>query len=211
MAENSDKNETISSVDELRLLYGEASEHVKKIRLLQLEKHSKNFIRHSPFICMASVNEDGSCEVSPRGDPPGFVEIIDDHTLLLPDRKGNNRVDSLVNIISNPHVSLAFFVPGILETVRVRGKAQITTDAKILEGTAIDGKAPKSALLIKIDEVFLHCGKAVKRSRIWEDDYKIDRKDFPSLGQMVTDQIDMPKTREELDEHIEKAYEEGLY
>lgn len=204
--------ETIATQEDLRALYGEASEHVKKIRLPQLEKHSKNFIRHSPFVCMASVNDDGSCEVSPRGDPPGFIRILDDRTLLLPDRRGNNRVDSLINIVGNPHVSLAFFVPGILETMRVRGRARIVTDEKLLEDSAVDGKAPKSGLLIEIDEVFLHCGKAVKRSRIWDDDYKVDRKDFPTLGQMVTDQVSsLPQTREELDAHVEKAYRDGLY
>ena len=206
-----DNGDLITAVEDLRDLYGEASDHVKNIRLRKLEKHTRSFIRHSPFLCLATVNPDGSCEVSPRGDPPGFVEILDDHTLLLPDRKGNNRIDSMLNLVDNPHVSLAFFVPGILETVRVRGKAHITTDAALLEDCAIDGKVPKSALKIAIDEVFLHCGKAVTRSRIWQDDYKVERSDFPSLGEMITDQIEMDRTREDLDRHIEKAYKDGLY
>ena len=142
----------------------------------------------SPLCVLSSSNARGQADASPRGDPPGFVKVLDEQTLLLPDRPGNNQVDSLQNIVENPGVGLLFFVPG-METLRVKGKAEITTNEELLEPLTVLGKAPRSGLKIAVEEVFRHCGRALIRSRIWDPEVQIDRSSYPTYGQVLADQI----------------------
>ena len=150
----------ITDTETLEAHYGEPSELARIKAIKKLDKHCRNFIAQSPFLVIGSSSADGA-DVSPKGDGPGFVAVLDDTTLLIPDRLGNNRVDTMRNIIDNPDVAMIFFVPGMNETLRVNGKAEIVTDPALLEPLSVRGKAPKSGILIKVDEAFLHCAKAL--------------------------------------------------
>jgi hypothetical protein len=158
---------------------------------------------------MASWGPDGA-DASPKGDPPGFVKVVDDKTLLLPDRRGNRRVDSMLNIVDNPDVGFIFFVPGVEETLRVNGTARITTEPILLKSLAMYDKVPASGLLITVKEVFFHCGKSIIRSKLWDPDTRINRQEFPTLGQIVADQVPGRNVEEE-DQVTERIYREDLY
>ena len=195
---------------ELREVYRPPAPRAVQKVLDRLDVHCRNFIELSPFCVLSSSNADGQADASPRGDPPGFVKVLDDRTLLLPDRPGNNQVDSLQNIVDNPGVGLLFFVPGMNETLRVKGKAEITTDAELLDPLTVAGKAPLSGLKVTVDEAFLHCGRALIRGRIWDADAQIDRKSYPTYGQVLADQIAGADARE-IDADEDEANRERLY
>lgn len=195
---------------ELRHSYGPPLERARLKVLRRLDRHCRNFIALSPFVCLGTSGENGA-DVSPRGDRPGFVQVIDDATVALPDWPGNNRIDSLTNVAANSRVGLLFLIPGVDETLRLNGRAEITTDPDLLQRWETNGKLPKSALLISIEEAFLHCGKALIRSRLWHDDYRIDRSQLPSYGRMMKDQIEVGDSAEEIEASIEKGYRERLY
>jgi PPOX class probable FMN-dependent enzyme len=194
----------------LRAHMGEVSSMAERKALPRLDRHSRAFIALSPFLVMATADADGHLDASPRGDPPGFVRVLDDTTLILPDRPGNNRVDSLGNLLGNPHVGLIFFVPGVEETLRVNGTAMIFTDAEVLAESEVNGRMPRTGLRIAIDEVFFHCAKALKRSRLWDPEAQIARSSFPSLGRILSDQL-QDMSAELADERIETAYRTRLY
>lgn len=173
----------------MRSLYPEVAQLRRKTILDRLDGHCRNFITHSPFLVLATAGADGTVDASPRGDAPGFVQVLDDRTLVLPDRGGNNRLDSMGNIVANPNVGLLFFVPGIGETLRVNGRARVVTDAELLTRLAVQGKAPTAAIVVEVEQAYLHCAKALIRSRLWEEDYRLDRSTFPTLGRMLADQM----------------------
>jgi len=177
----------------------------------RLDAHCRHFITLSPFLCLGTMGADGKADVSPRGDPPGFVKVLDDRTILIPDRPGNRRVDSMSNILSNPSVGLLFLVPGMEETLRLNGRASLTTDPALLSDMAVDGKVPKLAIKVEIGEVFFHCGKALKRSRLWDPATRIDRKTFPSMGQLIHDQRKTGLSVEALEKFVEDNYRSELY
>lgn len=149
--------------------------------------------------------------MSPRGDRPGFVHVLDDNTIALPDWPGNNRLDSLTNLLENPAVGLLFLIPGVDETLRVNGNARISTDADLLDRWTSDGKRPRSALVVDVVEAFLHCGKALIRSRLWHDDYKVDRAELPSYARMLKDQIEIADTAEQIENSVAEGYRDRLY
>ncbi len=161
----------IEDIAEIREIYGEPMERTIKKQLPRLEKHSRAFI------------------ASPKGDAPGFVKVIDDETLLIPDRLGNNRVDTIGNLLASPGVGLIFFVPGVNETLRVNGRARITRDPALLEPCAVQGKVPRSGILITAEEVYFHCGKALIRSDLWNPEKHVPRGEWPSLGRIIAEQI----------------------
>ena len=200
---------SIRTKEDLRAHYGEPVPRTVQRQLSRLDEHCRHFISLSPFLVMASWGP-GGADASPKGDPPGFVKVVDDATLLLPDRRGNRRVDSMLNIVDNPDVGLIFFVPGVEETLRVNGAARITTDPALLKPLAMHGKAPPSGLLITVKEAFFHCGKSIIRSKLWDPDTRIDRGEFPTLGQIVADQVPGRNTGEE-DRVTERVYREELY
>lgn len=193
----------------VRALYGEPSDLVSRKVLDRLDRHCQAFIRLSPFLVMASRGKDGA-DATPRGDAPGFVAIADERTLLVPDRRGNNRIDTLTNVADDPEIGLLFFVPGVNETLRVNGRGTIVADPAVLEPMAVQGKAPTSALRIAVMEAFFHCGKALIRSRLWSAEAQIERRSFPSLGQIVADQI-AGVDREAAERNLEEAYRTRLY
>ena len=200
----------VEDISELRELYGEPSERAVKKQLQRLEKHSRAFIALSPFLVIATADPSGRCDASPKGDAPGFVRVIDDETLLIPDRLGNNRVDTIGNLLAAPGVGLIFFVPGLRETLRVNGRARITTDPALLEPCAVNGKAPRSGILVTADEVYFHCGKALIRSDLWNPAKQVKPADFPSLGRIITEQIGEGSV-EAAERYTEESYRTRLY
>jgi len=180
-----------------------------------LGPHAQDFIRRSPFLCIGTQNMDGRADVSPRGDPAGFVRILDERTLAIPDRPGNNRLDTLVNILANPSVGLLFIIPGFDDTLRVNGRAKLTTEPALLESMAVNGRAPKLAIVIDVDEVFMHCAKAFRRSHLWDPDHRQDRSEMPSLVKIILDETTGAPSDEramrDIDDQLEADYKRTLY
>ena len=201
----------VTNKNQLRSFYDEPSLLSQQKFMDTMDEHCQAMVRLSPFVCIATITENGSLDISPRGDPPGSIQVIDPSHLLIPDRRGNNRLDTLTNLTSHPEIALFFVVPGILESLRVTGRAQIIHDDARLEQCAIDGKVPATGILVEVQKACLQCGKALKRSGLWEDSYRVDRKNLPSFGTMLADQTDTGKTAEELDCSIDEAYENRLY
>jgi PPOX class probable FMN-dependent enzyme len=201
---------TIGTVDALKGCYPQPLERSLRKSLTKLDTHMRHFISLSPFLCLGTSGS-GGADVTPRGDSPGFVHVLDDQTLLIPDWQGNNRLDSLTNIVANPHVGLLFLVPGVDETLRVNGVAEITMDPALLERWTVNGKHPRSATRVTVREAYLHCGKALMRSRLWSDDYRIARAELPSYAQMLKDQGVTTQSVEELQAAIDESYATRLY
>jgi PPOX class probable FMN-dependent enzyme len=175
-----------------------------------LDHHMRRFIALSPFVCLGTSSDEGA-DVTPRGDSPGFVHVLDDATLLIPDWPGNNRLDSLTNITSNPKVGLLFLIPGVNETLRVNGTAEIVMEAALRARWDVGGKHPRSVLRVTVQEAYLHCGKALIRSRLWDADTKIERASLPTYGQMLKDQIDVRDTADQIQASVEDGYKNRLY
>ncbi len=201
---------TVTNKTELRTVYREPAARATQKVLDHLDAHCRNFIAMSPLCVLSSADAGGHADASPRGDPPGFVKVLDEKTLLLPDRPGNNQVDSLQNIVENPGVGLLFFVPGMNETLRVKGKAEVVTDTGLLEPMTVKRRAPLSGLRITVEEAFLHCGRALIRSRLWDPEVKIEHSSYPTYGQVLADQIKGADARE-IDTSEEEANRDRLY
>jgi uncharacterized protein len=181
--------DVVEDLEELREIYGPPNERSVKKQLSRFDKHCRAFIARSPFLVIASSDPSGRCDASPKGDAPGFVQVLDDQTLLIPDRLGNNRVDTLGNLLARPGLGLIFFVPGLNETLRVNGRARVTTDPGVLEPLAVNGKVPRSGIVVTAEEIYFHCGKALIRSDLWNPEKQLRRSEFPSLGRILADQI----------------------
>jgi uncharacterized protein len=199
----------------LRAKMGEVSELAAKKTLARLDKYARTYIERSPFLCIGTADEKGNADVSPRGDPPGFVRIVDDRTIIIPDRPGNNRADTMQNIIANPQVGILFLIPGIDDTLRVNGKAAIIDDPAELAPLAINGRPPRLGIKVKIEEVFFHCAKAFRRSKLWEQDSHVDRGFLPGLAHMVMEQaraceVDTAES-DQVEAEIQEEYKTGLY
>jgi uncharacterized protein len=174
--------EVIHGEAALRELIGEATPLVRAKQSTRLNALTRQFIERSPLLCLATSDREGNCDVSPRGDPAGFVRILDDETLLVPERPGNKLADSLRNILANPRVGLLFVIPGVDDTFRVNGRATLTTDRGLLEPCTVEGKAPKLGILVDIDEAFTQCAKAFLRSDLWNPARFVARSELPSSG-----------------------------
>lgn len=202
----------ISSAAELRELMGAPAERaVKKVRPT-LHPHHRSWIAASPYFMIATSDASGDCDVSPKGDPPGSVHVLDGQTLVIPDRPGNNRVDSFLNVLSNPHVALLFLVPGRLDTLRVNGRARLIREAPFFDTFVVKGHRPTLALLVEIEEVFFHCPKASKRSSLWQPETWPDPTSLPSTAQLAKDVADIPQTLEDLEHYYSpEQYDRKLY
>ena len=174
----------ISSLTELEALYGPPVERALWKEIEYLNEHYQQFIEASPFLIMATYGEKG-LDCSPRGDPAGFVRVVDKNTILIPDRKGNNRIDSLRNIVGNPKIGLIFLVPNVGETVRVSGTAEIIADPELCDTFIINGKPPRSVISVTVEKAYFQCQKALARSKLWDPSSHIDRKSLPTAGQMA--------------------------
>jgi PPOX class probable FMN-dependent enzyme len=203
--------QTVSSLEELRELIGQPSELVLRKELTRLDEHCRAFIALSPFALIGTCGASGRCDVSPRGDAPGFVHVLDETTIVIPDRPGNRRIDSFQNILENPHVGMLFIVPGVEETLRLNGHATLVRDPEILERLRAMGKTPSMAIAVEVEEVFLHCAKAFRRSKLWQAESWPERTTLPTLGTMLVDQLQLETTSAELDCSLEVLYAKNLY
>tara|TARA_R110002110_G_scaffold156580_2_gene351731 strand:- start:143 stop:763 length:621 start_codon:yes stop_codon:yes gene_type:complete len=197
--------------DALREVYGHASGRAAIKAIPALDPHCRRFIELSPFLVMGSAAKDGAADVSPKGDMPGFVQVPDEHTLVIPDRPGNRRIDSMTNIVENPHVAVIFMIPGISETLRVNGRAHVSVDPDLLQSMAVNGKPAVSAIVVQVDEAYLHCAKAFIRSKLWDPAVQQDRKVLPPLSKMIADQTNTTIDVEASEKQLEQAYRETLY
>ena len=201
----------------VREVIGTPMELAAKKAIPKLDKYCRELIQRSPFLTIGTANANGKADVSPRGDQPGFVLILDDNTIFIPERPGNNRVDTLINITENPNVGLLCMVPGFDETLRVNGRASVVKDEALLERCAVKGRVPKIGVMVAIEEAYLHCAKAFRRSKLWDPDSRQDRKEMPSLGKIILDQTaeaNKPPADDEVkvvDEYIEDNYRNELY
>ena len=203
---------TLSDEPSLRELYPQPKGLAILKQLDRLDGHCRNFIAHSPLVVIGSTRAGRGTDVSPRGDAPGFARVLDDHTIAIPDRPGNNRLDTMSNIVTDAEVGLLFFIPGIDETLRVNGTARLTREPELLATAVVNGREPRLVILVAVREAFLHCGKALKRARLWYDDYRVERKSFPSLGRMIVEQTKPGDvTVEQAEAYIENNYVTGLY
>lgn len=174
----------IESHAALRALIGAPTELVCAKIADRLNDLTRQYVERSPFVLVATSGPDGTCDLSPRGDPAGFVRILDDRTLLLPERPGNRIADTLTNIVANPHVGLLFLVPGATETFRVNGRATLTTDAALLAPSAVEGRAPRLGIIVDIDQAYTQCSKAVLRADLWDPDRFTSQAELPSNGEI---------------------------
>lgn len=201
----------------VREVVGQPMELAVKKSLPKLDRYCREFVERSPFLTLATANDKGKADVSPRGDRPGFVLILDDQTLFIPERPGNKRADSLTNITLNPNVGLLFLVPGFDETLRVNGRATVVNDPALLERCAVKGKVPKLGVLVAVEEAYLHCAKAFRRAKLWDSASRQVRSEMPTLGKMILEQTaaaNNPPSAAEVkvvDEYVEDNYRNELY
>ena len=203
----------IGTHDELRSIYKTPAPDAGSIRKEQkkLDGHCKAFIARSPFVLIGSSDGKGNADVTPKGDRPGFAAILDDNTIAIPDRPGNNRLDTLENIVVNPAVGLLFLIPGMNETLRVNGEARITTDAALRERLAVEGKPPISVVIVTVKAAYMHCAKAFMRSELWKPESWPDRSSMPTLGEILRDQLAADQPAAETDRRLDEAYKQTMW
>jgi uncharacterized protein len=199
----------VADMDGVRSLYPKPMSRATGKVLRRLDKHCQAILQRSTF-CVIGTQGPGGADVSPRGDPAGFVRVLDDRHLLLPDRIGNNRLDSYDNLFANPQVGILFLVPGMAETLRVNGTARVTDDAALLAGSTVQGRAPKVGLLIEVKEAYLHCAKAINRAALWDPSKHVDRAEIPSYGDMLADHVE-GLSREESERQGAEMARRGMY
>ena len=203
----------ISDEDELREIIGSPTPLVAAKISDRLNDLTRQFIERSPFVCVATATPDGGLDVSPRGDPAGFVRILDERTLLLPDRPGNRIADTLTNLLADPRIALLFLIPGVGDTFRVNGRASIVDDPELLAPSAVAGKPPRLAILVAIEEAFTQCSKALVRSDLWNPARHIERSELPSSGEILRAVADPQLDAGAYDRERSERYErgDGLY
>jgi PPOX class probable FMN-dependent enzyme len=176
----------VTTMEQLEALYGETMPTAILKEIDYINGSYRKLIEAAPFVVIATGGPDGF-DCSPKGDAPGFVRILDDKTLAIPDRPGNNRIDGFRNIMRDPRIALLFLIPGIGETLRVNGRASISIEPELMQSCAVNGKLPRSVLIVHAETIFFHCSKAVVRSKLWNEDTKIDRKSLPSTGTIIAE------------------------
>jgi len=199
----------ITKIDQLRALYNRPSERAVKKQLASLDHHCIHYVSKSPFLVLSTVDAKGKIDASPRGGKPGFVQVIDQQQLIIPDSKGNNRLDSLANIVETGQVGLLFLIPGVDETLRINGSAYVTTEAELLARFPNEKNPPKTCIVVSVEEAFLHCAKALMRSKLWASETQIERTEMPTMGQMLKDQLGSDKTPETQEEMV-RRYQSDL-
>ena len=202
----------ITTLEELRALMGEPSELARKKQIDHLDAHCREYIAHAPFLLIGTADAAGRCDVSPKGDAPGFVHVLDERHLVIPDRPGNKRLDSVRNILENPHIGLIFLVPRYEETLRINGRATITRDPELLARFEVTGKLPKLAIGVEVEEVFMHCAKAFRRSSLWQPEQWPDISAMKPAACMLFDHA-KPEgmTIDDIAKRLDLGYKTTLY
>jgi uncharacterized protein len=201
---------SIEDHDGLRTVYRQPSGGALDKEIDHLDEGARSFIARSPFLVLATSSPAGT-DASPRGGPPGFVAVLDDHRLALGDLSGNNRLDSYSNVVENPEVGLLFLVPGVDETLRVNGRAALTTDPAVLDATTIDGRRPKVALGVEVDACYIHCAKAFRRARLWDAGSWLDPDERPQPVCILTGHLDIDVPPDVVAANLEKNYTETIW
>lgn len=204
---------TEEQFEELRALCGgNPSQRAANKVIPRIDRHCREFIAKSPFLTLATADREGHCDVSPRGDAPGFVHVLDEQRLFIPERPGNRRMDSIQNILSNPHIGLIFFIPGLGETLRMNGRAYISRDPELLEQTAVNGRTPLFGIGVVVEECYMHCAKALIRSGLWSPESWLSRDGLPSAAQMLIDHAKLQDTSaEQVAKELNESYINRLY
>lgn len=204
--------DVVGSEAELRALVAPPSELALRKQIDRLDAHCRALIARAPFVLVATAGADGRCDVSPKGDAPGFVLVLDDRRLAIPDRPGNRRLDGMRNIVANPRVGLLFVIPGLEETLRVNGRACVTRDPELLARMPARERVPELAIGVEVEEVFIHCAKAFKRSGLWEPAAWPDRAGLPSIAQVLVDQARPANaTVADVEAALRESYTRRLY
>ncbi len=200
----------ITTVEQLRNHYGAPHERAVLKETTRLHRHHIRFIELSPFLAISSTGTDGRGDVSPRGEKPGFVHVVDDATLAIPDRPGNNRLDTLTNIVTHPNVGLLFMLPGVNEILRVNGTAELRDDSELRRRFEVNGRLPTLVIQVHVEQAYLHCAKAMMRSALWDERSRVERGVLPSMGEMLRDQIG-PQIELETEAAAVARYKTQLY
>jgi uncharacterized protein len=204
--------DVIDTPDGLAELYGPPSAAASRAAIDHLDRHCRDFIACSPFVLVATADRDGRCDVSPRGGPPGFVAVLDERRLLIADARGNRRISSIRNVVEAGHAGLLFLIPGLGETLRVNGRAVVVRDEALLSAHTIGGTTPRVALGVEVEEAFIHCAKALKRSGLWQPEQWPGREDLASPAEILRDHIAMPHlTTDRVQRFLDEDYERNLY
>jgi len=205
-------NDVVRSEQDLRaLMGGPVAPPVVEKTLSALDRHCLTFIKRSPFVLIASSNAEGRMDVSPKGDAPGFVKVLDEHTLAIPDRPGNQRFDTFRNLFESPRVGLIFLIPGKPETLRIGGKAEVVRDSELLASVAANGKVPALAIAVHVDEAFFHCAKCIIRSHLWQPEHWPPLAGLPTLAETMKDAASIPVPVEVVEGIIREDEENRLY
>jgi PPOX class probable FMN-dependent enzyme len=204
-------HEPVTTLEELRGIIAEPDEDVKRIEIPALDEHCRAFIARSPFVFLATSNAAGDCDVSPKGDAPGFVHVLDDRTLLVPDRKGNRRADSLRNILENPHAGLLFVIPGADWTLRVNGRAKIARDDSLRRQLELKGNVPDVAIVVDVEEAYMHCPRCVLRAGLWDTRSWMPKNEQPSWATVMRDHMKYDDVPLKLFEQALDAHNRDLY
>jgi PPOX class probable FMN-dependent enzyme len=204
---NAATERAVTSEARLRELYGQPGERAVAKERPVLNEDCRAFIAHSPFLVMGTAGADGRCDVSPKGDAPGFVVVLDERHLAIPDRLGNNRLDGLRNVVENPHVGLIFFIPGREDTLRVNGRARIVRDDALLERLAVAGKRPVTALVVEVEQCFMHCARAFKRAGLWETERWPDASGVRSMQRMIWDLLPTKPASKTIEQYERESQE----
>ncbi|MEP7201006.1 MAG: MSMEG_1061 family FMN-dependent PPOX-type flavoprotein [Ilumatobacteraceae bacterium] len=203
----------ISGESEMREIYRMPAATTKMKVLPHLDQHARTFINASPFVLIGTSSSDGTGDVSPKGGPAGFVVVLDDQRIAIPDLAGNNLLDSITNIVNGSGIGLLFLVPGMDETLRVNGHACLTTEPAVLDACSVRDRRPKAAIGVSVTQQYMHCAKAFRRSELWKGETWPDRASLPSLGCILVDQISLPEdvTAESIDANLEVSYAASLW
>lgn len=204
----------IHTIEDYRELRGDGHQINYDKSMQVIDDHIRNFLAMATFLVVASTDADGNMDVSPKGDPPGFVQVVDDRTIAIPEREGNRRADTFTNVLQVPSVALILFVPGMDETMRINGTASLTTDPELLAGMQVQAHVPELAMLVHVEEAFIHCGKAPKRGRLWDPEAQVDRSVYPRMGEVMADHGQSERlgiSRERMTEVAQDDYDHNVY
>jgi len=207
---NMPPSQRITTIEELEAIYGDPLPRSLAKEIDHISDHYRAFIEKAPFVTVATCGPEG-LDCSPRGDPPGFVRVVDEKTLMIPDRRGNNRIDSLRNLVRDPRISLLFLIPGVNETMRINGRAEIVVDPGLCASFAMQEKLPRSVLVVTVERIYFQCQKALVRSRLWDAEAQIPRSDLPSTGKMIEALSGQGFDGEEYDRNYPQRMKKTIY
>lgn len=204
--------EVITAEEELRDLFGLPSQVVQNKSISQLDDHCRFFLARSPLVIVATCDAEGNCDASPRGDAPGFVHVVDERHLVIPERPGNRRMDTMRNLLVNPHIGLIFLIPSMEETLRINGRACVIRDAELLANMAVNGKEPTVGIGVQVEECYVHCAKAFMRSGLWNPETWPAKENLPNAAQMLADHVKLPGVSvKEVAKGLQDSYANRLY